>query len=103
MTFDAEPRRSAPPHSGAAHGGGSEPPEYLVDRLQRAIATEPGLHEQGVVVHISRNRVLLSGWVPAAAAHDAVGRLVRQLAPDLQVVNEIEIHPTRPPDEVEHL
>lgn len=78
-------------------------PEYLLDRLQHALATTPGLHEQGIVVQVSGRRVLLSGSVPALQTLDEVSEVVRELAPDLDIVNEIEVTPMTPPTEAEQL
>jgi hypothetical protein len=80
-----------------------EPPEYRAGRLHDAIATEPDLYELGVDVQVSGATVVLSGSASSPAQRDAVGDLVGRLAPDLAVVNDIEVPSTEPPQKVEEL
>ena len=80
-----------------------EPPEYLAERLHDAIATEPDVYEQGIVVRVTGNTVVLSGPATSPTQRDAVGELVGRLAPELDVVNEIEVPSTEPPRRAEQL
>ena len=80
-----------------------EPPEYVAGRLHEAIATEPDLYEQGIVVQVSGDTVALSGSASSPAQRDAIGRLVERLAPALAVVNQIEVPSTEPPRRAEEL
>lgn len=81
----------------------TEPPEYLAERLHDAIATEPDLYEQGVVVRVAGGTVNLSGSATSPAQRDAVRDLVRRLAPDLDVVDDIAVPSTEPPRRAEQL
>jgi osmotically-inducible protein OsmY len=81
----------------------TEPPEYVAERLHDAIATEPDVYELGIVVRVTGNTVTLSGPASSAAQRDAVGDLVGRLAPELDLVNDIEVPSTEPPRRVEQL
>jgi osmotically-inducible protein OsmY len=80
-----------------------EPAEYLAERLREAIATEPEVHELGIVVRVTGRSVLLSGSASTPAQRDAITRLVQRLAPDHEVVNEVDVPPMSPPGGVEEL
>lgn len=96
MTSQSEP-------SEGSHPSPDQPPEYLLDQLQHALATAPGLYEQGIVVQVSGHRVLLSGSVPAPQVLDDINHVVHQVAPDLEIVNQVEVTPLTPPTEAEQL
>lgn len=80
-----------------------EPPEYVVERLRVAIATEPDVHELGIDVQVSGRNVLLSGSVASPAQRDAIHRLVERLVGDLDVIDELDVPSTDPPRQVEEL
>jgi len=81
----------------------SEPAEYLAERLREAFATEPDVHELGIVVHVTDAHVVVSGSVSTPSQRAAIGRVVERLAPDHELVDEVEVPPMAPPDGVEHL
>jgi BON domain len=89
--------------TGYEPGEQAEPAEYLAERLREAIATEPDVHELGIAVKVTGQRVLLSGSVSTPTQREAVTRLVGRLVPDLEVVNEVDVPPMSPPGEVEEL
>lgn len=80
-----------------------EPAEYVAERLREAIATEPDVHELGIAVRVTGRQVLLSGSASTPTQRDAITRLVQRLEPDHEVVNEVEVPPMAPPDDVEEL
>jgi osmotically-inducible protein OsmY len=80
-----------------------EPAEYLAEHLRNAIAEGSDIHEQGIVVHVTGDRVLLTGSAPSEAQRDAIGTLVRREAPDHHVVNEVTVPSTDPPTGAEQL
>ena len=80
-----------------------EPPEYRAERLRDAIATQSEVHELGIGVEVAGGTVVLSGSASTFAQRDAIGGLVGRLAPDLAVVNDIEVPSTEPPHRVERL
>jgi osmotically-inducible protein OsmY len=81
----------------------TEPPEYLAERLHDAIATRSEVHELGIVVQVTGGTVVLSGSASSAAQRDAIGALVGELAPDHEVVNDVDVPSTEPPRRVEQL
>lgn len=78
-------------------------PSYLEEELREALATASGIHEQGVSVQMGGHRVRLSGSVSTPDQRNAIGRLARELVPDLEVVNAVQVVSMTPPTEVEEL
>lgn len=89
--------------TGFQPGEHGEPAEYLAERIREAIATEPDVHQLGILVNVTGMRVLLSGSASTPAQRDAITRLVQRLAPDLEVVNEVGVPSMAPPSGVEEL
>jgi osmotically-inducible protein OsmY len=80
-----------------------EPAEYVAGRLREAIAVEPDVHELGIQVQVTAGRVRVAGSASTPSQRQAITDLVHRLAPDLQVLNEVELTSTVEPDEVEDL
>lgn len=105
MTPDPNPAEQPEPELPPA-ADVSLPPDdlaYLGVELREAIATAPSIHEQGIVIDVSADRVLLSGSVAAPAQREAVGQLVQRLVPDRQVINHVVVPSVTPPTEVEEI
>jgi len=83
--------------------GTSEPAEYLAERLREAIATEPDVHELGLSVQIIDTSVVVSGPVSTPSQREAIGRLVQRIAPEYDLVDEVDVPPMSPPEGVERL
>jgi osmotically-inducible protein OsmY len=83
--------------------GNTEPAEYLAERLREAIATEPDVHELGLTVQIIESSVVVTGAVSTPSQREAIGRVVQRLAPDYDLVDEVDVPPMSPPDGVEQL
>lgn len=79
------------------------PDEYVAEHLREAIATESGVHELGVSVTLVGSRVLLGGSASTPAQREAIGELVARLAPDREVVNDVEVPPVDEPAQTEEL
>jgi osmotically-inducible protein OsmY len=81
----------------------SDQPEYLVARIHKALATDPRTGELELDISIAGGRVFLSGSVATDERCRAVEEVVREVAPDLEVQNELSVteeHPPGPPEPV---
>jgi hypothetical protein len=79
-----------------------EPVEYVVERVREAVA-QSAVHELGVTVQAAGGRLLLTGTASSEAQRDAITTVVADAAPGWDVVNELRVAPTTPPEEVERL
>jgi osmotically-inducible protein OsmY len=98
----ARPGRPDPPPDGDNTVAGLDP-SYLEEELRDALATAPGIHEQGISVEIGDRQVRLAGSVATPDQRNAIGRLARELVPNLEVVNAVQIVSMAPPNDVEEL
>jgi osmotically-inducible protein OsmY len=74
--------------SGSGHG---EPPQYLVQRLRRAIAEDPRTAEMGVQVRVRGEAVFLSGEVASLERCHQLATVVHEVAPELTVHNDVHV------------
>jgi osmotically-inducible protein OsmY len=84
-----------------------EPPQYLVQRLRRAIAEDPRTAEMGVQVKVRGSVVFLTGEVVTRQRCEqltrVVGEAVAGMVPPLTVHNDVHVVPARVPDSREEL
>jgi hypothetical protein len=72
----------------------TEAPEYMIGRIQQALATDPRTGELELDVRIAGGKIFLTGSVATSERCVAVEEVVREVAPghgisnDLSVVNE---------------
>jgi osmotically-inducible protein OsmY len=66
-----------------------EAPEYLIARIQEALATDPRTGELELDVRIAGGRIFLTGTVSTLDRCAAVEEVVREFAPDHQVSNNL--------------
>ncbi len=71
--------------------GAPEPPEYLIGHIQQALATDPRTGELELDVRIAGGRIFLTGVVATSERRGAVETVVREIAPDLDVANELTV------------
>jgi hypothetical protein len=69
----------------------SDQPEYLVGRIQQALATDPRTGELELDVRIAGGGVFVTGTVATAERRDAVETVVREVVPDLEVRCELSV------------
>jgi osmotically-inducible protein OsmY len=79
------------PGAGYAGGVDPEPAEYVVERLHRALAEDPSVHELGVQVTVAGARVFLTGHVPTVERREAISALARQVLPDYELHNQTTV------------
>jgi osmotically-inducible protein OsmY len=65
--------------------------QYLVGKLQEALATDARVGAQDIKINIAHGRVHLTGQVPTEERRDAVQRITEEVAPGLDVRNEITV------------
>lgn len=66
-------------------------PEYLVGRIQQALATDPRTGELELDIRIAGGRVVVIGTVATRERCEAVLAVVRETAPDLDVRDELSV------------
>jgi osmotically-inducible protein OsmY len=71
------------------------PPEYLVQHIQDALATDPRALELGVDARVTGTLVVLTGTVATPDQRDAIGRVAGEVvgreAAGHEVVNELAV------------
>jgi osmotically-inducible protein OsmY len=80
-----------------------EPPQYLVQRLRRAIAEDPRTAEMGIQVKVRGDVVFLTGEVVTQQRCAQLAEVVNEAAPGLTVHNDVHVVPSRVPDSREEL
>jgi hypothetical protein len=81
----------------------TDAPEYLVGRIQQALATDPRTGELELDVRIAGGRVFLSGSVVTDDRCRAVEEVVREVAPELGISNELSVVNEQEPGPEEQL
>lgn len=66
-------------------------PEYLIARIQEALATDPRTGELELDVRLAGGRIFLAGAVATEERCRAVEEVVREVAPGHEVVNELTV------------
>ena len=79
------------------HAMAAEPAAYTAQHIKDALATDQRVGEMTLEVTLAGGRVFVSGQVPVAERRDAVPEVVRTVAPDLEVVNEVTVVPCDEP------
>ena len=69
----------------------ADQPEYLIGHIQQALATDPRTGELELDVRIAGGRIFLTGAVATEERCRAVEAVVREVAPDLDVANELTV------------
>jgi osmotically-inducible protein OsmY len=78
----------------------TEPAPYLIQHIRDALARDPDLNEFHLDVSVAADKVFVTGAVATEERREAITRLVREVAPEHEVVNEASVdHYTEPPGE----
>lgn len=80
-----------------------EPPQYLVQRLRRALTEDPRTAEMGVHVKVRGDSVFLTGEVASKERCVQLAKVVTETAPGLTVHNDVHVVPANEPDGREEL
>ena len=65
--------------------------QYLVGKLQEALARDARVNALDIKITIAHGRVHLTGQLPTEERRDAVQRVTREIVPDLEVRNDITV------------
>lgn len=65
--------------------------EYLIGRIQKALATDPRVHKQDVSVTILGGRIYLTGQTSTEERRHAVESVVSETAPGFEIENELTV------------
>jgi osmotically-inducible protein OsmY len=79
----------------------SEPEPYVEAHVREALARDDRVGELGLDVSVSDGTITLSGAVLSPERHDAILEVVRELVPDLTIVDQITVQPTHEAGEPE--
>ncbi|MGH8986565.1 MAG: BON domain-containing protein [Acidimicrobiia bacterium] len=69
----------------------AEPKQYVVAKVNEALAHDPRVGELDVQVKVVGQQVFLTGSVSTAPRHELIGRVVEELLPEHQVHNEVVV------------
>jgi hypothetical protein len=81
----------------------ADPPEYLVERVRHALATDPRVGELELDIEIRGERVTVGGTVVTRLQQEAIPLVLGEHLPDFEVENRTEIASREEPDEAESL
>jgi osmotically-inducible protein OsmY len=65
--------------------------QYLVGKLQEALARDARVNALDIKITIAHGRVHLTGQLPTEERREAVQRVTREIVPDLEVRNDITV------------
>lgn len=65
--------------------------QYLVGRLQEALAVDDRVNALDIRINIAHGRVHLTGEVPTEERRAAIQLITREVLPDLEVRNDITV------------
>jgi osmotically-inducible protein OsmY len=77
--------------------------EYVIERVQRALAEDPRVSALDLDVTVAGGRVFLTGDVATQERKDAISELVSELLPDHDVRNETTVAQLAPAGEPEDI
>lgn len=76
----------------------AEPTPYTAQHIKDALIHDPRVGEMTLDVALAGGRVFVSGQVPTEQRRDAVPDVVRGIAGDLEIVNEVTVVPCDEPE-----
>jgi hypothetical protein len=77
--------------------------QYLAGKLEDALATDPRVNALDVKVRIRGDKIHLTGEIPTEERREAATKVVMELAPGIEVLNELtvfELNPTTTPEAI---
>lgn len=70
--------------------------QYLVGKLENALATDPRVNALDVKVRICGHKIHLTGEIPTEERRWAAALVVAELAPGIEVFNELTVFELNP-------
>lgn len=68
-----------------------EPLQYVAARVREAIAADPRVHMLDVDVRVVGGKVFLRGVVPSDDRREAIEDIAREMVPDHEIHNEVDV------------
>ncbi|HMG36742.1 MAG TPA: BON domain-containing protein [Blastocatellia bacterium] len=65
--------------------------QYLIGKVQRALATDPRVHKQDVTVTVCGSRIHISGQTSTNDRRRAIELVVSETVPEMEVRNELTV------------
>lgn len=81
----------------------AEPKQYLVGKIREALASDPRVNELDVQVTVAGRKLFVSGHVGTPERRSAITTVLRELLPDHEVHNEVQVVTFAETNEVENL
>jgi osmotically-inducible protein OsmY len=81
----------------------TEAPQYSAARIQQAVAEDARTTELGIKVTVRPGHVFLRGEVMSPVRRERLTEVVAELAPDLQIHNEVRVADVPEPADEETL
>jgi osmotically-inducible protein OsmY len=81
----------------------NEPPQYVASRIREALAEDERTTELGIRVLVRGDRVFLQGQLSGEPRRKRVHEVVREVAPDLEIHDELSVVGTDEPTDEERL
>jgi predicted nucleotidyltransferase len=75
-----------------------EPSVYIAGHIQEAITADEKTGDQDIKVHVSKNKVLLRGEVSTQEQKERIKKVVKTIAPSLEIENQVSIRNLPPPE-----
>lgn len=81
----------------------NEPPQYVASRIREALAEDERTTELGIRVLVRGDRVFLQGQLSGEPRRERVHEVVREVAPDLEIHDELSVVGADEPTDEERL
>ena len=80
-----------------------EPKHYLVGRIREALAQDTRVNELDIQVTVAGRKLFISGHVTTPERQEAITTVLRELLPDYEIHNEVQVGTFTAGDEAEKL
>ncbi|HEY8216904.1 MAG TPA: BON domain-containing protein [Acidimicrobiia bacterium] len=81
----------------------TQEPQYVVEVISDALASDPEVAELGVHARVAGTDVFLQGQVATEHRRERVGRIVADLLPEHQIHNDLKVVDVAPDADSEEL
>ncbi|HZS09181.1 MAG TPA: BON domain-containing protein [Blastocatellia bacterium] len=66
--------------------------QYLIGKLQDALATDPRVNVMDLKIIICGGRLHLTGEIPTEERRAAVEQVIAEIVPDIEISNELTVY-----------
>jgi len=75
----------------------AEPAHYIIEKVRHALAHDGRTNELDLIVSVTGDKVFITGTVPTVERQSAIGAVAREVLPDHEVHNHVEVYETAEP------